>query len=177
VVSLSVDSKLEFAMVELNKGSGRGITDPRNKVGNLLVADGVAIIAGTAGPQSGPAAQVNAGSPAPILFPGMPTDGGVDATLDTSAQLAPTGHTRLQTAAGGVAAGTSRARRVVLFTGKARAAGHRPYVLTLVPTAAGRRTLKGHHRALSVRVLVSFKPKGRAKGFSVSKTFALPATG
>lgn len=64
---------------------------------------------------------------------------------------------------------------MVLFKATGKARNHKPYLLKLVLTAAGRKLLGHAHPAIKARASVRFKPVS-GKAFSAAQTFTLPAT-
>ncbi len=200
--SLALRSRVTFAFLGVDIANGRGKApapigkapaptsqggivfvdfpenvDPRNKVGNLFLRDGLSIIAGTAvGGNPPPADQSLAdGDPVPLLYPGMVNDGTATADVSVSGQLLTPGGA-VRSRAFGHAARARRIRATLPFVGRAEARGHRPYVLTLRPTAAGRTALRQAHRAIKATARVRFKPR-KGRTLTVALTIHLPATG
>jgi hypothetical protein len=138
-------------------------TPPPNKVGGLLLSDGLDLVAGP------PSSQIGSGQGTTLLFPGMPGSG--SATLEVTGQV--------------VSGPTADAAAVhVLFIGHARAAALTPYSVTLAPTAAGR-ALAQPHAALKLTARISFQPTGtvrhgkhkvKPQPIVASQTFAVAAT-
>jgi hypothetical protein len=113
-------------------------TPSPNKVGGLLLSDGLGLVAGP------PSSEIGSGQDTTLLFPGMPGSGSV--SLEVTGQVAR-----------GSAADAAAAN--VLFVGHARAAALTPYSVALAPTAAGRALAKPHG-SLQLSARISFQPAG-----------------
>lgn len=108
------------------------------------------------------------GQDADALFPGMNETG--LATLDVSAQIAPSGHIVHAPLVRAASAGTS------LYTTSFHSPAETPVPVTLKRTAAGARFLAAHPGSFPARFVATFKPVAGGKKITVSGKFTFPAS-
>ena len=148
---LTMDTEVTFRRVDMK-------TSP-NKIGALLLKEGFLGLS-TEGKNGGPAG--NSDEDEDVIVPGI---GAGDVTLEVQGQLASSSRAR-----------TLRAAPSLLSSGHAKAQGVAgPVKITLHPTALGVTQLHGPHPAISARYVLTFKPKGSKKTYSVTKPVTLPA--
>jgi hypothetical protein len=189
MAGLTIDSKLTFTEESLGnllkpetlgpgkgKRSGTEFTTPKespttfnNKIGNALVGDGVDILAGDA-IQTGQNSAVGLPPPPPSLYPGMPETG---VMTEAVGQVLPPTKTVDQSA--GKQSRTASSK--LLFTSSARVRQGVNFKLALTPTTLGRALLHSNHAAISVRVVLTFRPASRRyKTLSGSQTVTIPGS-
>ena len=139
-----------------------------NKVGELLLQDGLNILKGNA-------ADLTSSDPTgTTMFPGMPEadTGSGTATLDVSGQVLPQSH-----ALGRRLARTANTKQVALITGRASVPANRPSTIPITLTSAGKSVFTtGRTKPVTVRATLSFKPNGRnAQTISATKTLTIAA--
>jgi len=137
-----------------------------NKVGQLLVADAIALLTGASGdppPLAGTAGEVE-------YLPGEPVPGSY--RLQVQARVIPTPKEtrRLDTVSRSATGSTT-----ILASASVRRTNAQPFALHLHPTQAGASLLSSAHGALQVKATISFKPKGE-KAISASQSMSIPAS-